>query len=83
MLNASRISFDKADNSFLQDIFEKAVIPQENYRGENSALSILTSDDMVIDVDNNINYDQNEYKEILNVSEYDAIYQEKIREMKE
>jgi cell filamentation protein len=83
MLNASRISFDKADNSFLQDIFEKAVIPQENYRGENSALSILTSDDMVIDVDNNINYDQNEYNEILNVSEYDAIYQEKIREMKE
>jgi hypothetical protein len=38
---------------------------------------------MVIDVDNNINYDQNEYNEILNVSEYDAIYQEKIREMKE
>lgn len=50
MLNASILSFDKRDNSLLQAIFIKAVIPINEYHiKENTAINILTSDDLDIE----------------------------------
>ena len=50
MLNASVLSFDKGDNSLLQAIFIKAVIPVNEYQiKEDTAINILTSDDLDIE----------------------------------
>lgn len=50
MLNASILSFDKGDNSSLQSIFRKAIIPFDEYHAKNvAAINILTADDLDIE----------------------------------
>ena len=58
MLEASITAFNKADNTKLIEIFNKAVIPEKEYeKNDNSFLSILTSDDLDIeDVANSYEY---------------------------
>lgn len=58
MLDASILSFNKADNTKLLRIFEQAVIPMGDYdKTDSSFLNILTTDDLDIeDVANSYEY---------------------------
>lgn len=80
MLEASKLSFDKADSSGLIRIFSKAVVPLEKAIVRDSiSLSILTSDDLTIGISSDYDYyDYNEHEE---ADVYDSIYHAKISEM--
>lgn len=81
MLEASKLSFNSADNSLLVKIFKNAVIPLNEYKKENNYLSILTSDDLKI----NPFFNYESYNKLSEDTQkhYNEIYKEKINEMKE
>lgn len=80
MLEASKLSFDKADSSGFIEIFSKAVTQlDESVRREFDVLSILTSDDLT--VGSSSGYDYYGYNEHEKADIYDSIYQAKISEM--
>ena len=80
MLEASRLSFDKADSSGFIEIFSKAIIPlSEVINRDSSELNILTSDDLTIGRASD--YDYYGYSEYERIDEYNDIYQAKIAEM--
>lgn len=80
MLEASILSFDKADSSGLVKIFSKAVVPlDESLDHDPYALKILTSDDLTIGISSD--YDYYGYNEHEKADIYDNIYQAKITEM--
>lgn len=80
MLEASKLSFDKADSSGFIKIFSKAVVPLDKVIGRDSdILSILTSDDLTIGISSD--YDYYGYNEHEKADLYESIYQEKISEM--
>ncbi len=80
MLNASRLSFDKGDNSAFIKIFSKAVKPLDETIDKNSnVLNILTSDDLTIGVPSD--YDYYKYDELQKAAIYNNFYQAKISEM--
>lgn len=77
MLEASKLSFDKADSSGFIEIFSKAVTRlDETMNRDSDILSILTSDDLTIDSPSYYEYNEHEIADI-----YDSIYQAKISEM--
>lgn len=80
MLEASKLSFNKGDNSLLIYIFNEAVIPKENYHVDKSTLKILTSDDLTINVDSNY-YNYSEFNE--KIEFYNNIYEEKINSLQD
>lgn len=80
MLEASKLSFNKGDNSLLICIFNEAVIPKENYHLDKSTLKILTSDDLTINVDSNY-YNYSEFNE--KIEFYNNIYEEKINSLQD
>lgn len=80
MLEASKLSFDKADSSGFVKIFSKAVTQlDETISRDSDMLSILTSDDLTIG--SSSGYDYYGYNEYEKVDIYDSIYQAKISEM--
>lgn len=80
MLEASKLSFDKGDNSGLIEIFSKAVVPSDKAINRNSdTLDILASDDLIIGPVSS--YDYYEYNEHESSHIYDTLYQAKISEM--
>lgn len=80
MLEASKLSFDKADSSGFIKIFSKAVIPLDKVISRDSDfLNILTSDDLTIGTSSD--YDYYGYNEHEKANIYDSIYQAKISEM--
>ena len=79
MLNASQISFDKGDNTLLYNIFLQAVIPESEYIETKTNLKILTSDDLVVEMERNNNYDYYESKAIKNIEYYNNIYLSKTK----
>ncbi len=82
MLEASKLSFDKADSSGFIKIFSRAVTPLSSDINRNAdILSILTSDDLTIGTSSN--YDYYEYHEPEKSNVYDTIYQAKITEMEQ
>lgn len=82
MLEASKLSFDKADNSLLCEIFKDAIIPIDEYQSEDkNILRILTSDDLFIKEEHNY-YDYYSYDENLDkINYYSERYEEKINEI--
>lgn len=81
MLDASKLSFDKADSSGLIEIFSKAVVALDKVHDNDLNLSILTSDDMVIS--SSAAYDYDTYNGHETADTYDNIYQAKISAMDE
>lgn len=79
MLEASKLSFDKGDNSLLMKIFSKAVTPHNDLKQKLDELSILTSDDLIIGVSGG--YDYYGYNEHENAGIYNEIYKAKIDKM--
>lgn len=80
MLEASKLSFDKAESSGFIRIFTKAVIPLSDALSRDSdILNILTSDDLMIETSSD--YDYYGYNEHEKADIYDSIYQAKITEM--
>ncbi len=80
MLEASKLSFDKADSSGFIEIFSKAVTRlDETMNRDSDVLCILTSDDLTIDSPSN--YEYYEYNEHEKADIFDSIYQAKISEM--
>ena len=80
MLEASKLSFDKADSSLFIKIFKKAVtLHDPNVTAHSNELSILTSDDLTIGMDDG--YDYYSYDEYQDSKEYDNFYKIKIDEM--
>lgn len=79
MLQASQLSFDKADCSLLCDIFGEAVIPIGDYIEKGTHLKILTSDDLKIGVYDTQYYDYYASSEIDNIEKYNSFYNEKIQ----
>lgn len=82
MLNASILSFDKADNSAFEIIFSKAITPHtEKFDQSIDRLSILTLDDLIICAVEG--YDYYEYGEHDKSDYYDEFYKEKIKTLKD
>lgn len=83
MLEASVISFNNADNSKLEAIFSKAIIPIGEYKKIDNKINILSSDDLVITIQENINNYQY-YKEDNNdlINKYNLFYKEKLKNHK-
>lgn len=80
MLEASKLSFDKADSSGFIEIFSKAVTRfDETIDRDSDILSILTSDDLTIE--SSSGYDYYGYNEHEKADIYESIYQAKILEM--
>lgn len=80
MLAASKLSFDKGDNSSFEKIFAQAISSaNDKVKRNKDSLSILTSDDMAIDVGDN--YDYYDYTNASEINAYNIIYQEKISRM--
>ena len=80
MLAASKLSFDKGDNSSFEGIFAQAISPiNDKAKRNEDSLSILTSDDMTIDV--RVDYDYYDYTNARELDIYNMIYQEKITRM--
>lgn len=80
MLQASQLSFDKADSSLLCDIFKKAVTPIDDYIDKGSYLKILTSDDLKIGLDEFQHYDYYSSSEISNIEKYNSFYKERTQD---
>lgn len=84
MLEASKLSFNKGDNSLFVKIFKKAVIPIDEYKKDKNKeifLAILTSDDLTINPF--INYESYNKLDENTQKQYNETYKEKINEMKE
>ena len=83
MLEASILSFNNADNSKLEAIFSKAIIPINEYKQIDDKIKILSADDLVITVQENINNYQY-YKEDNNdlINKYNSYYEEKLNKKK-
>lgn len=80
MLEASKCSFDKGDNSAFVRIFSKALTPcDEVVERDSDRLSILTSDDLIIG--SSIEYDYYDYTSTSELAVYNAHYKSKIEEM--
>lgn len=80
MLEASRLSFDKADSSGFIKIFSNAVTSFDDVSSYSpDVLNILTSDDLTIGL--STDYDYYEYNEYDKADIYNNIYQAKIKEM--
>lgn len=80
MLEASKLSFDKADSSLFVKIFEKAVTPYDaSAKKEYTTLKVLASDDLIIGTDSNYFYYG--YKEHKDFEVYNKIYKAKISRM--
>lgn len=80
MLAASKLSFDKGDNSGLIEIFSEAVKPLNTLmRNTDEMLRILTADDLIIGT--GIEYDYYSYDEYENEKLYTDKYKEKITKM--
>jgi cell filamentation protein len=80
MLEASVLSFDKADSSLFCNIFKTAVIPLDDYISRDDTVKILTSDDLTV----NDSYDYYDYYSCDNhevVEKYNEIYKEKALEL--
>lgn len=79
MLEASVLSFNKADNSKLEEIFKKAIIPIQNYINKYNELQILSYDDLNIPFDiSNAGYEyyEEDNKELIN--KYNTYYKERM-----
>jgi cell filamentation protein len=80
MLEASKLSFDKGDSSLFIKIFSKAVTSYDSeIKGGLDTLSILTFDDLVIDLSGG--YDYYGYNEHKDSKVYNEIYKAKINKM--
>ena len=80
MLEASILSFNDGDNSKLEKIFSKAIIPFNDYVALDNKVNILSSDNLVIAIKENINnyqYSKEENLELIN--RYNSYYREKIK----
>lgn len=80
MLEASVLSFNKADSSLLCNIFKNAIIPSDEYISKNGVVQILTSDDLII----NTPCDYYDYYGCDNyeiIEKYNEIYNEKTLEL--
>ena len=81
MLEASILSFDKADSSLFVNIFSRAVVPYDSQvENESVVLNILTSDDLIIGAPDE-EYEYYEYGEKVNATVYNEIYKARIRKM--
>lgn len=81
MLEASILSFDKADSSLFVNIFSRAVVPYDSQvENESVVLNILTSDDLIIGAPDE-GYEYYEYGEKVNATVYNEIYKARIRKM--
>lgn len=80
MLEASKLSFNKGDNSGFIKIFSKAVTQHGENLSEDCDLSILTSDDLSIGFPDI--YDYYAYEENQKIGAYNKIYEAKIQKMK-
>ena len=80
MLEASVLSFDKADSSLLCEIFKQAIIPLDEYTTRDNIVRILTSDDLSINDDYNY-YDYYDCDRDEIVEKYNEIYKEKTVEL--
>jgi cell filamentation protein len=82
MLEASILSFNKADNSLFCDIFRAAVIPISEYIRKPDVLYTLSSDDLKINnFDNHYDYYDSNNQDV--IREYDELYAEKALELAE
>lgn len=80
MLHASKMSFDKGDSSGFIEIFSKAITPiGANAFSDKNVLSILTSDDLIINP--TADYDCYEYGEYEGSGIYNELYKSKIYKM--
>ena len=79
MLSASKLSFDKGDNSEFIRIFSKAITPHTEDGVKNNQLNILTMDDLTIGFPSG--YDYYEYNKYENADIYNNIYKTKIIKM--
>ena len=80
MLEASVYSFNNADNSQLETIFSKAIIPVNEYKQIDDKINILSSDDLVITIQENINnyqYYKEDDSDLIN--KYNLYYEEKLK----
>lgn len=83
MLEASILSFNNADNSKLEDIFSKAVIPISEYKSIDDNIKILSLDDLVIAIQENINnyqYYKEDNMDLIN--KYNLYYEDKLKNKK-
>lgn len=79
MVAASKLSFKEADSSKLQEIFSSAVVPADQYTPKKmNQLLILSSDDLKSDTGDGYSNDFDS----ATVKEYDALYKEKIKQLK-
>ena len=79
MLEASKLSFDKGDNTGLMKIFSNALTPYNEHNYSLEKLKILTIDDLTISAQSGYEYygyGEYEYSEV-----YEEIYREKIYKM--
>lgn len=80
MLEASKLSFDKADSTLFIKIFSQAITPLEHNSSNNmTELNILTSDDLTVNT--NSGYDYYGYGEYVNLEGYNEKYRLKIVKM--
>lgn len=80
MVAASKLSFQKNDNSKLQEIFSSAVVPVDQYIPKKlNQLLILSTDDLSI---NDAGYGYSNNYDSAVVKEYDALYKERIKQLK-
>lgn len=80
MLEASKLSFDKADSSLFIKIFSRAVVPYGSQtQSDSEGLSILTMDDLTIGIGEE--YEHYEYDEHKDSAIYNEIYKAKISQM--
>lgn len=78
MLDASINSFEHGDNSGLESIFSKAIIPIEKYKDIEGRIKILTADDLIIGIEeHNMYYDYYEEENNELINKYNEIYLKK------
>ncbi len=81
MLAASKQSFSSGDNSLFEQIFKRAITPLNGTSSQpRNVLSILTSDDLSIEVGSDYDYYSDTQSDLL--SKYDSYYLSKIANMK-
>ena len=83
MLEASILSFNSADNSKLETIFAKAIIPISEYKKIDDKIKIFSSDDLVITIQENINnYQYYKEDDIDLINKYNSYYEEKLKNIR-